>query len=46
MIRTLIFYLMVLSFFGMGVCDLRDGEWRMGVVGLLLGVIQLLVFWR
>ena len=39
-------WIMVLSFFGMAVCDLRSGEWRMGLAGILLGCVQLLVFWR
>lgn len=44
--RTVLMWVMVLSFFGMGVHDLLDKEWRMGVAGLLLGIVQLLVFWR
>ena len=44
--RTVLMWIMVLSFFGLGACDLRAGEWRMGIVGLMLGVVQLLVFWR
>ena len=44
--RIALMWIMVLSFSGLGACDLWAGEWRMGVVGLLLGVVQLLVFWR
>ncbi len=44
--RTALMWIMVLSFFGLGICDLRAGEWRMGVASLLLGVVQLIIFWR
>ena len=44
--RTLLMWIVVLSFFGMAACDLRAGEWRMGLAGVLLGFVQLLVFWR
>ena len=44
--RTALMWIMVLSFFGLGICDLRAGEWRMGAASLLLGVVQLIIFWR
>lgn len=44
--RTILMYIMVLSFFGLGAYDLRAGEWRLGVVSLLLGVVQLIVFYK
>lgn len=44
--RMALMWIMVLSFFGMGACDLWARQWRLGVAGLLLGVVQLLVFWR
>jgi len=44
--RTVLMWIMVLSFFGLGICDLRAGEWRTGVASLLLGVTQLFIFWR
>ena len=44
--RTILMWIMVLSFFGMGVCDLWVRQWRLGLAGLLLGVVQLLIFWR
>ena len=46
MLRTVLMWIMVLSFFGMGVCNLRAGAWRLGVASLLLGVVQLIIFWR
>jgi len=44
--RTLLMYIMVLSFLGMGACDLRAEEWRTGAASLLLGVVQLIIFWK
>lgn len=44
--RTALMWIMVLSFFGVAACDLRAGEWRLGLAGLLLGVVQLMVFYR
>lgn len=44
--RTVLMWIMVLSFFGLGVCDLCAGKWRLGVASLLLGVVQLVIFWR
>ena len=44
--RTALMWIMVLSFFGLGVCDIRAGEWRLGMASLLLGVVQLIVFYR
>ena len=44
--RAALMYIMVMSFFGLGICDLRAGELRLGVASLLLGVVQLMMFWR
>ena len=37
--RTVLMWVMVLSFFGMGVCDCLVRNWRTGVASLLLGVV-------
>ena len=44
--RTVLMWIMVLSFFGMGTCDCLARNWRTGVASLLLGVVQLIIFWR
>lgn len=46
MIRNIIFWVMVLSFFGLSVCDLKDHQYRTALASLLLGIVQLIVFWR
>ena len=46
MIRTILLAVMVMSFFGLGVCDLMARQWRTGIALILLGVVQLIVFWR
>lgn len=44
--RTALIWIMVLSFFGLGIYDLWAREWRLGAASLLLGVVQLIIFWR
>jgi len=44
--RTALMITMVASFFGLGVFDCVAGHWRTGVASLLLGVVQLIIFWR
>lgn len=44
--RTTLMWILVLSFFGMGICDLWARQWRTGAASLLLGVAQLIIFWR
>ena len=46
MVRVLFFYTMVASFFGLGVCDFLAHRWRLGAASVLLGVVQVLMFWR
>jgi hypothetical protein len=46
MFRILFFCMMVGSFFGLGACDLFARHWRSGVASILLGIVQMLVFWR
>ena len=44
--RTALILMMMASFFGLGVFDCVAGHWRTGVALLLLGVVQLMIFWR
>jgi len=46
MLRTILLILMVASFFGLGICDLLARQWRVGIASILLGIVQLLIFWR
>lgn len=46
MLRTLFFCTMVSTFLGLGVCDLLARHWRSGIASILLGIVQMLVFWR
>jgi len=42
--RTTLYGIMVLCFLGAGVCEFLTGDYRMGTVSLLLGVVQALIF--
>lgn len=44
--RNAVMWAMVVTFFLLGLFDIKDGQYRTGVASLLLGVVQLLVFWR
>jgi len=44
--RTLLFGMMVGSFFGLGIMDCMAKNWRTGVASLLLGVVQWLFFMK
>jgi len=46
MLRTILLVLMVSSFFGLGVCDLLARQWRTGIASILLGIVQMIIFWR
>ena len=46
MLRTILLAVMVSSFFGLGVCGLLARQWRTGIASILLGVVQLIIFWR
>jgi len=46
MFRTVFLSTMILSFFGLGAVDCLAKNWRTGVASMLLGIVQLLVFWR
>jgi len=46
MTRRLIVYTMIASFFALGVIDLRAGNYRTGVAGMLLGIVQALIFYE
>lgn len=46
MLRLVFFYIMVLSFFGMGICDLVTKNYKTGIASILLGFVQLILFWR
>jgi hypothetical protein len=46
MIRNIVYWIMVSSFFALGLCDLKNLEYRTAIASLLLGVVQLLIFWR
>lgn len=45
-VRMVFFWSMVLSFVGMGLIDLLQNKPRLAVAGLLLAIVQLLIFWR
>ena len=44
--RNVFLVLMILSFFGLGFMDCSAKNWRTGVASVLLGVVQLLIFWK
>jgi len=44
--RTFFLVVMVASFFGLGVYDLAEHNWQTGIASTLLGVVQILVFWK
>jgi len=46
MFRTILVILMVASFFGLGVYDCVARQWRTGIASILLGIVQLIFFWR
>ena len=44
--RTLFLFLMVASFFGLGGVDCWNKNWQTGIASILLGIVQILVFWE
>lgn len=44
MIRRIIVYTMVATFFAIAAIDIHAGNLRTGLAGLLLGVVQALIF--
>ena len=45
MLRTIFLDMMILSFFGLGICDCSAQNWRTGIASMLLGIVQLIIFW-
>lgn len=45
MIRTVMLFIMVSSFFGLGICDCLTQHWRTGIASILLGIVQIIIFW-
>jgi len=45
-IRTLCYIIIIAMFLLMGVCDMCTGKWRIGLAGVLLGVVNALIYWR
>jgi hypothetical protein len=44
--RTALVCTMVTSFLWLGVLDLMAGHIRLGLIGVLLGIVQALIFWQ
>lgn len=44
--RSMFLVLIILSFFGLGTIDCLTKNWRTGIASILLGIVQLLVFWK
>jgi len=44
--RNIFLYMMVTSFFGLGIFDCLSKNWRTGIASVLLGLVQLLIFVR
>jgi len=44
--RALFLFLIVASFFGLGGVDCWNKNWQTGIASILLGVVQILVFWK
>ena len=44
--RTIVVFIMVLSFFILGFYDVAKHNLRTGIASILLGVVQILVFWK
>lgn len=43
-LRSVFIVMMIVSFFGLGVCDCLARNWRTGAASLLLGIVQLIIF--
>lgn len=46
MMRNIFLFSMIVSFFGLGVIDCANKNWRTGLASTLLGIVQLLIFWK
>ena len=44
MMRSVVCWVMILSFFALGALDCHAEEWKTGIVALLLGVVQAIIF--
>ncbi len=42
--RTALVWMMIVGFAGIGVCDLHKGNYRLAAAGLMLAVVQWLIF--
>lgn len=45
-LRLLFFWSVVLSFVGMGLMDFLQNKPRLAIAGVLLAIVQVLIFWR
>jgi len=43
--RSAICVVMIVSFFALGACDVWSGDLKRGVAAVLLGTVQMLLFW-